>query len=259
MNNLLINNLKDNKVEIGFGENVRIYWALLWFNNNKKSTYIVTDSKGNKFQVLKYGKYLTREEAKSGKEYFKKLGKYTLLSSNGYVYHLQRCTKNYGTDNNFGYLTLNVNGKTTTMNSLVYKTFIGNIPEGFVIHHLDHNPKNNNINNLAMITRGENLAERFKFNKNLGSEMASKLNRNYVYDKNSKTLFKNRQAAANSVNGLIAGVTACLDGRFGSYKGLDLIQLTDQQQEAVETFEKEHDFLFFDKGSKMVNISHLTL
>lgn len=209
---------------------------------------IVEDKQGNLFTVLKDDEYLTQEEAKSHQEYFKKIGKYTLLSSDGYTYNLTTGYKNYGRDNNFGYLTLSINGKTTTINNLVYKTFIRDIPTGYVVHHLDHNPYNNNISNLAMITRGENLAERFKYNKNLGKEMASKQNKNYIYDKNSKILFKNKASVAQYVKGLIARVTACLDGRFSTYKGLDLIQLTDQQQAKATSFN------FFEKGTKMVKL-----
>lgn len=227
-----------------------LYVMVMDFWNRNK---IVKDKQGNLFTVLKDNQYLTQEEAKSHNEYFKQIGKFTLLSSQGYTYNLTTGYKNYGRDNNFGYLTISYQGKTTTMNNLVYKTFIQDIPEGYVVHHLSHNPYNNNISNLAMITRGENLAERFKYNKNLGKEMAKKHNKNYIYDRNSKTLFKNKASVAQYVKGLIAGVTACLDGRFKNYKGLDLIQLSDQQQEKATSFN------FFEKGTKMVNISQITL
>lgn len=230
-------------------ENKEIYIMVMDFWNRNK---IVKDKQGNLFTALKDNEYLTEQEVKSHNEYFKQIGKYTLLSSNGYTYNLTTGYKNYGRDNNFGYLTISINGRTTTMNNLVYKTFISDIPEGYVIHHLNHNPYNNNISNLAMITRGENLAERFKFNKNLGQEMAKKQNKNYIYDRNSKILFKNKASVAQYVKGLIAGVTACLEGRFRNYKGLDLVQLSDQEQA------KANSFNFFDKGTKKVKISQLT-
>lgn len=230
-------------------ENKEIYVMVFDFWNRNK---VIKDKQGNLFTVLKDNQYLTQEEAKSHQEYFKQIGKYTLLSSKGYTYNLTTGYKNYGRDNNFGYLTISINGKTTTMNNLVYKTFIQDIPDGYVIHHLNHRRSDNNIGNLACITRGENLAERFKFNKNLGKEMAKKQNKNYIYDRNSKTLFKNKASVAQYVKGLIAGVTACLDGRFSTYKGLDLIQLTDQQQE------KANSFNFFEKGTKKIKLSQLT-
>lgn len=39
---------------------------------------------------------------------------------------------------------------------LVYETFIGPIPEGYQIHHKDHNPKNNHLSNLELTTVWEN-------------------------------------------------------------------------------------------------------
>lgn len=59
---------------------------------------------------------------------------------------------------------------------------------------------------------------------------------------------KQYESVAKYVKGLIAGVTACLDGRFSTYKGLDLIQLTDQQQEKATSFNfliKEQKWLIY--------------
>lgn len=35
---------------------------------------------------------------------------------------------------------------------LVYETFIGPIPDGYHVHHKDHNPQNNNVDNLELLT-----------------------------------------------------------------------------------------------------------
>ena len=40
---------------------------------------------------------------------------------------------------------------------LVLEAFVGPRPEGFVCAHLDGNPKNNNIDNLAWVTQKENV------------------------------------------------------------------------------------------------------
>lgn len=39
---------------------------------------------------------------------------------------------------------------------LVYETFISPIPEGYQIHHKDHNPENNHLSNLELTTVWEN-------------------------------------------------------------------------------------------------------
>lgn len=48
---------------------------------------------------------------------------------------------------------------------LVYKTFIGELPEGFCINHVDHDKSNNNIANLEIVTTTEN--NRLKTNTKL--------------------------------------------------------------------------------------------
>lgn len=40
---------------------------------------------------------------------------------------------------------------------VVYKTFIGNIIDGYDIHHIDGNPSNNSVSNLKMVTHYSNL------------------------------------------------------------------------------------------------------
>ena len=50
--------------------------------------------------------------------------------------------------------------KTILIHRLVYETFVGEIPCGFQIHHLDGNKQNNHVNNLiALSTRDHALLE----------------------------------------------------------------------------------------------------
>lgn len=39
---------------------------------------------------------------------------------------------------------------------IVVELFIGNIPNGYVIDHIDHNKQNNNVNNLRICTQKDN-------------------------------------------------------------------------------------------------------
>lgn len=43
---------------------------------------------------------------------------------------------------------------------LVAKKFIGDRPEGFVIDHIDGNPRNNHVSNLRYVTQSVNLQKR---------------------------------------------------------------------------------------------------
>lgn len=40
---------------------------------------------------------------------------------------------------------------------LVFGMFGKSIPKGMVINHIDHNKRNNNINNLELVTQSENM------------------------------------------------------------------------------------------------------
>lgn len=49
---------------------------------------------------------------------------------------------------------------------LLYESFVGKIPEGYVVHHLDRNRQNNVISNLILME----FVEHQKFHRNLRKE-----------------------------------------------------------------------------------------
>lgn len=53
----------------------------------------------------------------------------------------------------YSYVT--INGKTVPAHRAVWMKVNGPIPKGYVIHHLDGDGHNNDISNLALMTRGE--------------------------------------------------------------------------------------------------------
>src|SRR5260221_10463198 len=48
----------------------------------------------------------------------------------------------------------------TRLHRLVALTFIGPIPEGYVIHHKDGNKSNNHVSNLEIVTHQENAMQK---------------------------------------------------------------------------------------------------
>lgn len=62
-------------------------------------------------------------------------------------------------ETNYGHLfiPIRINGKskTKTIHKLVFETFVGKIPEGMVIHHIDENKHNNSLSNLRMMDEVE--------------------------------------------------------------------------------------------------------
>jgi len=61
-------------------------------------------------------------------------------------------------------MRLKINKKRYMISRLVYEYFVGPIPEGYEIDHIDDNSTNNHYTNLQPLTGKENL-EKQKFNK----------------------------------------------------------------------------------------------
>ena len=57
-------------------------------------------------------------------------------------------------------MVVNLLGKIYMLNRVIWEIVNGPIPEGMIIDHLDGNPLNNRIENLACKTRGENMQNR---------------------------------------------------------------------------------------------------
>lgn len=81
------------------------------------------------------------------------------LRDDGLLYSYPRETTKggytYGRSVGKGYLkhSLSKNGvvKNERVNRLVWKTFVGDIPDGYDVHHKNHNPSDNRVENLELI------------------------------------------------------------------------------------------------------------
>jgi hypothetical protein len=67
-----------------------------------------------------------------------------------------------GPRRDYVYTHLNDQEKSFGIHALVAKVFIGDRPENQDVRHLDGNPKNNHVKNLAYGTRKENMADMHK-------------------------------------------------------------------------------------------------
>lgn len=72
------------------------------------------------------------------------------------------CRHKYGKDKQYPYVVFSVNSKPKgiLVSRLMYAWFVGDIPDGYDIDHIDNNPFNNNPENLQILTRKENLIKR---------------------------------------------------------------------------------------------------
>ncbi|MCR5587833.1 MAG: NUMOD4 motif-containing HNH endonuclease [Lachnospiraceae bacterium] len=83
------------------------------------------------------------------------------------------------------------------IHKLIYQEFVGDIPEGKQIDHIDTNPKNNSIDNLRCVTPKENI------NNPLTREHIKKIRESEEYRKKRKEIanteqFKKRVSEAKS-------------------------------------------------------------
>ena len=63
----------------------------------------------------------------------------------------------YGSENNEGYLRAKIGGVKKGVHVWVYLTFVGDIPKGMEVNHIDENKHNNCVWNLNLMTRKENM------------------------------------------------------------------------------------------------------
>ncbi len=64
------------------------------------------------------------------------------------------------------YWAIKFKNRNVSVHRIIWQLFYGQIPDGFVIDHLDGDPLNNNIANLRMITQAENTKNTQKLSNN---------------------------------------------------------------------------------------------
>ena len=102
-------------------------------------------------EVTKDGRIFKGPHREMG--YFTKGGKYKYIDlyafdENGN--HIKRPSKTAS----YGYSM-----SRTSFHRIVYAWFYGEVPEGYVVDHIDNNPLNNNLDNLQLLTPRENLVK----------------------------------------------------------------------------------------------------
>lgn len=68
--------------------------------------------------------------------------------------------------NDSGYEIVCVNRRLYRTHRLIWVMFNGDIPDGFVIDHIDRNRANNNLNNLRVVTISQNTRNAKRFSTN---------------------------------------------------------------------------------------------
>ena len=97
---------------------------------------------------------------------WKTIDKRYRISNKGTIYDLKyNClVKPFLNSKGYWQVRLYIHGKIRIgfIHRLVFGMFGKNIPDGMVINHIDHNKRNNNINNLELVSQSENMKAYYK-------------------------------------------------------------------------------------------------
>jgi hypothetical protein len=115
---------------------------------------------------------------------------------------------------------------------LIALTFLGKIPDGFVVKHLDDNPQNNNVNNLKIDTQSQNQVDCYDRGRRRISKVTDGM-KQYVKNKQKGIIAFNKQTNAalffdsirecqRFLNLNIASMWKVLNNKLKSTKGYEL-------------------------------------
>ena len=94
-----------------------------------------------------------------------------------------------------------VNGRryvgTLQVFKLVWKLFVGQVPKGYVVHHIDHNKLNDRLNNLTLMTIAEHSSHHNKGqhqSKTCSNETRKKISKSMKGNQNAKDYHHSEEA-----------------------------------------------------------------
>ena len=146
--------------------------------------------------------------------------KYTIVNNlkvfeNGQVFRIHNNFKRQGykeievayQKNQKGYWRFSINGKYVSLARFVWSAFNGEIPEKMEIDHIDTDKDNNNLSNLRLVTRTENV------NNPLTIIHSSKPIKQFDKKGNFIKEFTGIKQAAKELNLSNTAIGNCLNGR----------------------------------------------
>lgn len=133
----------------------------------------------------------------------------------------------YGYDNGKGYLRFHLSknnkSKMVEVSHLVYQTFVGDIPNGYDIHHKNGNSKDNRVENLELIE--EKIHSRLHYPDKMeqmikkSNEIRSKTIQQYTLDGEFVNEYKSSNEASRQTNISQGNISMCCNGKRKSAGG----------------------------------------
>lgn len=103
--------------------------------------------------------------------------------------------------------------KKICVHNLVAKVFLGEIPEGYVVDHINNNPSDNYVTNLQIVTIAENSQKAAKYS--YGMKLGSKLKGGFNYDLRVVAYIRYRYQELGYYYGVLEKISREVEDRFG--------------------------------------------
>lgn len=103
--------------------------------------------------------------------------------------------------------------KKICVNNLVAKVFLGEIPDGYVVDHINNNPSDNYVTNLQIVTVAENGKKAAKHS--YGMKLGSKLKGGFNYDLRVVAYIRYRYQELGYYYGVLEKISKEVEDKFG--------------------------------------------
>lgn len=153
------------------------------------------------------------------------------LSNYGILHCLPRKYVNdrytFGNKSDSGYMTVtlsyNKNKVFKRMHRLVWETFVGQIPEGYDVHHINGNKLDNRLENLELLSDYDHCIEHYKDKKEkINKAAAKKLSKSivqYTLDGNFVAEYPSAKEAERQTGMFNSYINKCLRGKLNKAYG----------------------------------------
>lgn len=102
--------------------------------------------------------------------------------------------------------------KKICVHNLVAKVFLGEIPEGYVVDHINNNPSDNYVTNLQIVTVAENSQKVAKYS--YGMKLGSKLKGGFNYDLRVVAYIRYRYQELGYYYGVLEKISQEIENKF---------------------------------------------
>lgn len=113
--------------------------------------------------------------------------------------------------NSGGYCVVRIGGKTNSIHTLVYEAFIGKIPKGYYVNHIDENKANNAVWNLNLLTAKENSNWGTR-NERIAKSLSKPISQ-YTLDGAFVNIFESAKEASKITKICRTSICSCCTGR----------------------------------------------